>query len=133
MTKKDKISKETQDKIRNLLANGESQDNISRELNIPQASLSRYIKEYHLHPYDECDLSELLKGLSVSAPSVFFIDVPIAKRSSIANKLLADYGETATRYGIVSIQEIKHPRSGLLIFSNDHNLMHILNDMILSQ
>lgn len=129
MEKKEKIPKETQEQIRKRLAEGISQENIGRELKINQSSLCRYIKEYHLHPYDELSLSELMQGLTISTPSVFFIEVPIPKRVPLKKKLLSEYGETKNGYGIVCIQEITNPTSGLLVFSNNHNLKYELDSI----
>lgn len=125
-SKCEKLSTEEQEKIKKLLSEGLSQESIGRELGYNQSTLGRYIKKYHLHPYDNLDLPELMKGLLVSSPSVFFIEVPIAKRAPLMHKLLSEYGETNNNYGIVAIEEVTTPNSGILIFSNNHNLQHEL-------
>lgn len=125
MVENTKKSIEYTEKITEMLKEGYTQDNIANELGMSQSQISRDIKKYKLNPKNTIPLSELLHGLEITSPSVLYISVPVGKRNVLVNKLMDEYGETEERYGIVAIQEIKEP-SGLIIFSNNHNLLQEL-------
>lgn len=76
---------------------------------------------------DELTVEELTKNMVIMKPSTFFISVGLGKRNQLEKFLLKHFRSSKDKLGIIHIINIKNP-SGLLVFSDDHNLEYILHD-----
>ena len=124
--KKEPLTKEQQQKIKNLIEEGKlSQDSIAKEAGCSQTTVSRYKRKMGLSRKSKHSLSECMKNVIITQPSTFFIYVEPNYRDSLAENLIQEYPDTADTYGIIHIKKTSSP-SGLLIFSNNHNLMQEL-------
>lgn len=128
--KKESLTKEEQEKLKKLIEDGElSQDNIADQIGCSQATVSRYKRKMGLSRKSKHSLSECMKSAIITQPSTFFIYVKPKYRDSLAENLIQLYPDTVDSYGIIHIKKTSSP-SGLLIFSNNHNLMHELLSII---
>ena len=112
-----------------------TQTELAEKLHRTQSDISRILKGYEI---DWCtgkiiektakiDLAALTKGITIVKPSTFFINVSRVRRKKLKDALLKYFPSDETHYGIIHIIETENP-SGLLIFSNDHNLQNNLSN-----
>lgn len=112
-----------------------TQDELAKKLHRTQSDISRILKGYEI---DWCtgkiiekkakiDLVALTKDITIVKPSTFFINVSRVRRKKLKDALLKFFPSDETHYGIIHIIETENP-SGLLIFSDDHNLENKLSD-----
>lgn len=122
-----------------------SQTELGEKINVDQATISRLLKHYiidwsdrytiKLKPEnnenntktDELPIEELTKNITITKPSTFFISVGLGKRNQLENFLQKHFRSSKDKPGILHIINIKNP-SGLLIFSDDHNLEYTLHN-----
>ena len=117
-----------------------SQVELSDYLHMTQPGLSRMLKGFEIDwesgkitkKVSPNDLITLTKGVTIVKPSVFFLTVPRSRRKALKDALLKIFPSKKDAYGIINIIENTAP-SGLLIFSDDHNLEYKLmnNDYLL--
>lgn len=128
--KKEQLTEEQKREIKKLIEEGEfSQDGIADLIGCSQATVSRYKRKMGLGKKSKHSLSECMKSAIITQPSTFFIYVKPKYRDSLAENLIQLYPDTVDSYGIIHIKKTSSP-SGLLIFSNNHNLMHELLSII---
>lgn len=75
----------------------------------------------------EIPIDEITKNITITKPSTFFISVGPSRKKHLENLLLKYFRSSKDKLGIIHIINIKNP-SGLLIFSDDHNLEHHIYD-----
>ena len=122
----EQLTEEQKKEIKKLIEEGElSQDNIAQQVGCSQATISRFKRKMGLSRKSKHSLSECMKNVIITQPSTFFIYVEPKYRDSLAENLIQEYPDTADSYGIIHIKKTSSP-SGLLIFSNNHNLMQEL-------
>lgn len=123
-----------------------NQTELGKIMNIDQSAISNLLKHYKIDWSDrytiklkpensnedsekpnELTVEELTKNMAIMRPSTFFISVGLSKRNQLENFLLKHFRSSKDKLGIIHIINIKNP-SGLLVFSDDHNLEHNLYD-----
>ncbi len=110
-----------------------TQMELAEKLHMTQPDISRTLRGHEIDwntgeiipKASRIDLIQLSKNTTITRPSIFFISVPRNKRKRLKAALLLYFPSTETQYGIIHIIENTQP-SGLLIFSDDHNLEHNL-------
>ena len=101
-----------------------------------QSDISRMLKGFeidwetgNLIPKTEStDLVKLMQKTAITRTSTFFLSVTRIRRTKLKEVLLQHFPSTESQAGIIHIIETKSP-SGLLIFSDDHNLEYSLANM----
>lgn len=113
-----------------------TQKELEAILYISQPTISRTLRGYEIDWKDEwkikkktsaSELVELTKGIVITKTSTFFIAVPPRKRKKLKESLLMYFPSSRTQPGIIHIKDIAQP-SGLLVFSDDHNLEYSLTN-----
>lgn len=123
-----------------------NQTDLGRIMNVDQSAISTLLKHYTIDwsdrytiklksesnnenspKSDELPIEELTKNITIIKPSTFFISVGLGKRNQLEKFLLKHFRSSKDKLGILHIINIKNP-SGLLIFSDDHNLEYILHN-----
>lgn len=112
-----------------------TQTYLAEKLYMNQSEISRTLRGYEIDwntgritkKAPTNNLIELTKDVTIVKPSTFFLTVSRTKRNKLKNALMLYFPSTKTKYGIIHIIEITSP-SGLLVFSDDHNLDHLLSD-----
>lgn len=121
------LTEDQKQQIREMVEQGETQETIAKALNVSQSTVSRYRRKQSLCKKDNFTLKDLLsdREVRITQASVFFIKAKSISLNNLQNQLMSEFCETDERYGIVHIEQTHNP-SGLLIFSNDHNLLQQL-------
>jgi len=121
-----------------------TQSELGAKINVDQTTISRLLTGYKIDWFDEykiklktsndnnnkpdeLSIDELFKNITITKPSTFFISVGQSKKKYLENFLLKHFRSSKDKIGIIHITNIKNP-SGLLIFSDDHNLEYTLQD-----
>ena len=122
-----------------------NQTELGKIMNIDQSAISNLLKHYKIDwsdrytiklktenhesstKADELPIEELTKNITIIKPSTFFISVGLSKRNQLEKFLLKHFRSSKDKLGILHIINIKNP-SGLLVFSDDHNLEYILHN-----
>lgn len=122
-----------------------NQTDLGKIMNVDQSAISNLLKHYKIDwsdrytiklksennesskKTDELPIEELTKNITIIKPSTFFISVGLGKRNQLENFLRKHFRSSKDKLGILHIINIKNP-SGLLIFSDDHNLEYILHN-----
>lgn len=119
---------------------------LGKKINVDQSTVTRLLSHYKIDWPDrytiklkpennnedsekpnELTAEELTKNMVIMKPSTFFISVGLGKRNQLEKFLLKHFRSSKDKLGIIHIINIKNP-SGLLVFSDDHNLEYILHD-----
>ena len=113
-----------------------TQAQLAKEFFMSQSDISRILKGFEIDwetgdlipKAESTNLLKLLQKTSITRPSTFFLSVTRLRSKKLKEALLQHFPSTESQPGIIHIIEIKSP-SGLLIFSDDHNLEYNLTDM----
>ena len=125
-----------------------TQTELGKMINVDQTTVSRLLTGYEIDWSDgykiklikekinnenieiptEFPIDELFKNIAITKPSTFFISVGPSKKNHLEKLLSKHFRSSKNKLGIIHIINIKNP-SGLLIFSDDHNLEHHLCDI----
>lgn len=125
-----------------------TQTKLGKMINIDQSAVSRLLNGYQIDWSDkykiklvnknnnnnennetitEIPIEEITKNIIIIKPSTFFISVGPSRKKHLEKLLLKYFRSSKDKLGIIHIINIKNP-SGLLIFSDDHNLEHHIYD-----
>ena len=128
-TRRERITKEQKEQIIKLLKeSNETQESIASITGTNQSTVSRIKRKYRIGKWTKFSLEECLEKAKITTPSVFFMQVPELYRQALEDNLLNQFRDTDTQYGILHIEQTINP-SGLLIYTLDHNFLHIVNEL----
>jgi len=123
------------DKGKQLKGKVLTQKELADYLHLTQPDISRRLKGHEIDwdsgkivkTASKTDIVQLMKKVTITKPSIFFLSVPRNKRKRLKEALLQYFPSTESSCGIIHIIENTQP-SGLIILSNDHNLEYHLNN-----